>query len=30
VIYKYISPVTQEVWDREFVPRIAAARGGGA
>jgi cytochrome c biogenesis protein CcmG, thiol:disulfide interchange protein DsbE len=25
VIYKFISPMTQEVWDKEFLPRIAAA-----
>jgi cytochrome c biogenesis protein CcmG/thiol:disulfide interchange protein DsbE len=30
VIYKFISPVTQEIWNREFLPRIAAARRGGA
>jgi cytochrome c biogenesis protein CcmG/thiol:disulfide interchange protein DsbE len=30
VIYKFISPMTQEIWEREFVPRIAAARRGGA
>ena len=30
VIYKYITPLTQDVWEREFLPRIAAARGGGA
>jgi cytochrome c biogenesis protein CcmG/thiol:disulfide interchange protein DsbE len=30
VIYKYISPMTPEVWQREFLPRIAAARRGGA
>jgi cytochrome c biogenesis protein CcmG/thiol:disulfide interchange protein DsbE len=30
VIYKFISPMTQEVWDREFMPRIEAARRGGA
>jgi cytochrome c biogenesis protein CcmG, thiol:disulfide interchange protein DsbE len=30
VIYKFISPMTQEIWDREFLPRIAAARRGGA
>ncbi len=30
VIYKFISPITPEVWQREFLPRIAAARGGGA
>jgi cytochrome c biogenesis protein CcmG/thiol:disulfide interchange protein DsbE len=30
VIFKFISPMTQQIWDREFMPRIAAARGGGA
>ena len=30
VIYKYISAVTDEVWQREFLPRIAAARRAGA
>jgi cytochrome c biogenesis protein CcmG/thiol:disulfide interchange protein DsbE len=30
VLYKFISPMTPEVWQREFVPRIAAARGSGA
>ena len=30
VIYKFISPVTEEVWQREFLPRIAAARRAGA
>ena len=30
VIYKFISPVTQEVWQKEFLPRIAAARKAGA
>jgi cytochrome c biogenesis protein CcmG, thiol:disulfide interchange protein DsbE len=25
VIYKFISPMTQEVWDKEFLPRITAA-----
>jgi cytochrome c biogenesis protein CcmG, thiol:disulfide interchange protein DsbE len=30
VIYKFISPMTPEVWEREFLPRIAAARRGGA
>lgn len=30
VIYKFITPMTQEVWEREFLPRIAAARRGGA
>jgi cytochrome c biogenesis protein CcmG/thiol:disulfide interchange protein DsbE len=28
VIFKYISPITREVWEKEFVPRIAAARSG--
>jgi cytochrome c biogenesis protein CcmG, thiol:disulfide interchange protein DsbE len=26
VIFKYISPMTPEVWEKEFLPRIAAAR----
>ena len=30
VLYKFISPMTAEVWEREFVPRIDAARRGGA
>jgi cytochrome c biogenesis protein CcmG/thiol:disulfide interchange protein DsbE len=30
VIYKFISPMTPQVWSREFLPRIAAARRGGA
>jgi cytochrome c biogenesis protein CcmG/thiol:disulfide interchange protein DsbE len=30
VIFKFISPVTQEVWQSEFLPRIAAARRAGA
>jgi cytochrome c biogenesis protein CcmG, thiol:disulfide interchange protein DsbE len=30
VIYKFISPMTQEVWDHDFLPRITAARRGGA
>jgi cytochrome c biogenesis protein CcmG/thiol:disulfide interchange protein DsbE len=30
ILFKYISPITQEIWDREFVPRIEAARRGGA
>jgi cytochrome c biogenesis protein CcmG, thiol:disulfide interchange protein DsbE len=29
VIYKFITPITEEVWDKEFLPRIAAARSGG-
>ena len=27
VIYKHISPLTEEVWQKEFLPRIRAARG---
>lgn len=30
VIYKFISPMTPEVWQQEFLPRIAAARRAGA
>jgi hypothetical protein len=30
VLYKFISPMTAQVWEQEFLPRIAAARGGGA
>lgn len=30
VIYKFVSPMTQEVWEREFLPRISKARAGGA
>jgi cytochrome c biogenesis protein CcmG/thiol:disulfide interchange protein DsbE len=30
VIYKFISPLTQEVWSHEFLPRIETARRGGA
>jgi cytochrome c biogenesis protein CcmG/thiol:disulfide interchange protein DsbE len=30
VIYKFISPMTQQIWDSEFMPRIEAARRGGA
>ena len=30
VLFKFISPMTAEVWQREFVPRIDAARRGGA
>jgi cytochrome c biogenesis protein CcmG, thiol:disulfide interchange protein DsbE len=30
VLFKYISPITQQVWNEEFVPRIAAAQRGGA
>lgn len=28
VLYKHIAPMTPEVWQQEFMPRIAAARGG--
>jgi len=28
VIFKFISPITPEVWEKEFLPRIAAARSG--
>jgi cytochrome c biogenesis protein CcmG/thiol:disulfide interchange protein DsbE len=30
VVYKFISPMTLDVWQHEFLPRIAAIRGGGA
>jgi cytochrome c biogenesis protein CcmG/thiol:disulfide interchange protein DsbE len=30
VIFKFITPMTQEVWDTEFLPRIAAAQRSGA
>jgi len=30
VIYKFISPMTADIWQREFLPRIAAARRAGA
>lgn len=26
ILYKFVSPLTDEVWQREFLPRIAAAR----
>ena len=26
VVFKFITPMTQDVWEREFLPRIAAAR----
>jgi cytochrome c biogenesis protein CcmG, thiol:disulfide interchange protein DsbE len=29
VIYKFITPITEEVWEKEFLPRIAAARSSG-
>jgi cytochrome c biogenesis protein CcmG, thiol:disulfide interchange protein DsbE len=28
VIFKFISPMTEEVWEKEFLPRIAAAKSG--
>jgi cytochrome c biogenesis protein CcmG, thiol:disulfide interchange protein DsbE len=28
VVFKFISPITPEVWEKEFLPRIAAARSG--
>jgi cytochrome c biogenesis protein CcmG/thiol:disulfide interchange protein DsbE len=30
VVYKFITPMTPDVWQREFLPRIAAARRAGA
>jgi cytochrome c biogenesis protein CcmG/thiol:disulfide interchange protein DsbE len=30
VVFKHIAPMTLEVWQQEFLPRIAAARRGGA
>lgn len=30
VIYKFVSPITPEVWEHEFLPRIEAARRAGA
>jgi cytochrome c biogenesis protein CcmG/thiol:disulfide interchange protein DsbE len=30
VLYKHIAPLTLDVWQQEFLPRIAAARRGGA
>jgi cytochrome c biogenesis protein CcmG/thiol:disulfide interchange protein DsbE len=30
VVFKFISPMTQQIWDQEFVPRIAAAQRSGA
>jgi cytochrome c biogenesis protein CcmG, thiol:disulfide interchange protein DsbE len=28
IVFKFISPMTQEIWEKEFMPRIAAARSG--
>lgn len=30
VLFKHIAPMTMAVWNKEFLPRIAAARRGGA
>lgn len=30
VLYKHIAPLTMDIWQQEFLPRIAAARRGGA
>jgi cytochrome c biogenesis protein CcmG/thiol:disulfide interchange protein DsbE len=30
VVYKFISPMTPQIWEHEFLPRIAAARRSGA
>jgi cytochrome c biogenesis protein CcmG/thiol:disulfide interchange protein DsbE len=30
ILYKFISPMTLEVWEKEFLPRIAAAKRSGA
>jgi cytochrome c biogenesis protein CcmG, thiol:disulfide interchange protein DsbE len=30
VVFKHIAPMTLEIWQQEFLPRIAAARRGGA
>jgi cytochrome c biogenesis protein CcmG, thiol:disulfide interchange protein DsbE len=30
VLYKFISAMTPEIWEQEFLPRISAARRGGA
>ena len=28
IVFKFISPITAEIWQKEFLPRIAAARSG--
>jgi len=28
IVFKFISPITPEIWEKEFLPRIAAARSG--
>jgi len=30
ILFKHIAPMTMRVWNKEFLPRIAAARRGGA
>ena len=30
VLYKHVAPMTLDVWEKEFVPRLAAGRGAGA
>jgi cytochrome c biogenesis protein CcmG, thiol:disulfide interchange protein DsbE len=30
VLFKHIAPLTMDIWQQEFLPRIAAARRGGA
>jgi cytochrome c biogenesis protein CcmG, thiol:disulfide interchange protein DsbE len=30
ILFKHIAPMTMEVWNKQFLPRIAAARQGGA
>lgn len=30
IVFKHIAPMTMQVWDRQFLPRIATARRGGA
>ncbi|MFI4890411.1 MAG: DsbE family thiol:disulfide interchange protein [Steroidobacterales bacterium] len=30
IVFKHIAPLTMDVWQQEFLPRIAAARRGGA
>jgi cytochrome c biogenesis protein CcmG, thiol:disulfide interchange protein DsbE len=30
IVFKFISPITAEVWEQEFLPRIKAAQGSGA
>jgi cytochrome c biogenesis protein CcmG/thiol:disulfide interchange protein DsbE len=30
VLFKHVAPMTLDVWEKEFVPRLAAARDAGA